>query len=69
MPKLLARYNISFLDALGRPPLVLPYEFFQSLQVSVDFMKICQHFAGAMVQDTSSLRQEGIQIPTGIVVG
>ena len=30
MPMLLAKYNISFLDAIGRPPRILPYEYFRS---------------------------------------
>lgn len=40
MPALLAKYNISFLDALGRPPRVLPYDIFQSLEV--DALSIIQ---------------------------
>lgn len=33
VPMLLAKDNILFLDALGRPPRVLPYEFFRSFKV------------------------------------
>ncbi|KAI1745799.1 hypothetical protein F4680DRAFT_113646 [Xylaria scruposa] len=32
-PTLLSKYNISFLDAIGRPPRVLPYEYFRSFKV------------------------------------
>ncbi|PMD49113.1 uncharacterized protein K444DRAFT_301242 [Hyaloscypha bicolor E] len=39
MPTLLAKYNISFLDALGRSPRILPYEFFQSLEILQAFVK------------------------------
>jgi hypothetical protein len=33
VPVILAKYNISFLDAIGRPPRVLPYEYFRSFKV------------------------------------
>ncbi|KAI0440391.1 hypothetical protein F4803DRAFT_527512 [Xylaria telfairii] len=33
MPTLLAKYNISFFDAIGRPPRILPYEYFRSFRV------------------------------------
>jgi hypothetical protein len=33
MPVLLAQYNISFLDAFGRPPRILPFEYFRSFKV------------------------------------
>ncbi|KAH8820385.1 hypothetical protein F5884DRAFT_893281 [Xylogone sp. PMI_703] len=39
-PKLLAKYNISFWDAIGRPPRILPYEFFRSFEV---FQAFIQH--------------------------
>jgi hypothetical protein len=32
-PQLLAKYNISFYDALGRPPRILVYENFASYRV------------------------------------
>lgn len=35
MPILLAKYNITFLDAIGSPPRVLPIEFFRSFKVSM----------------------------------
>jgi hypothetical protein len=31
----LAKYNITFLDAIGRPPRVLPYEYFRSFKVYI----------------------------------
>jgi hypothetical protein len=34
-PTLIAKYNITFLDAIGRAPRVLPYEYFRSLYVSM----------------------------------
>jgi hypothetical protein len=36
MPVLLARYNISFLDAFGRPPRILPFEYFRSFKVQLN---------------------------------
>lgn len=33
MPVFLAKHNITFLDAIGRPARVLPYEYFQSFEV------------------------------------
>ncbi|KUJ06837.1 uncharacterized protein LY89DRAFT_743474 [Mollisia scopiformis] len=39
MPKLLAQYNISFLDAIGRPPRVLPFEYFRSFKVLQAFIQ------------------------------
>lgn len=31
----LAKYNITFLDAIGRSPRVLPYEYFRSFKVPI----------------------------------
>ncbi|KAH7348387.1 hypothetical protein BKA65DRAFT_550458 [Rhexocercosporidium sp. MPI-PUGE-AT-0058] len=39
MPTLLAKYNISFLDAIGRPPRILPYEYFRSFKVLQAFIQ------------------------------
>ncbi|KAK0111211.1 hypothetical protein ONS95_001585 [Cadophora gregata] len=39
MPHLLAKYNISFLDAIGRPARVLPYEYFGSFKVLQAFIQ------------------------------
>ncbi|KAF4635285.1 hypothetical protein G7Y89_g2801 [Cudoniella acicularis] len=39
MPVLQARYNISFLDAIGRPPRVLPFEYFRCFQVLRAFIE------------------------------
>jgi len=33
VPVLLATYNISFYDAVGSPPRILPYEFFRNFEV------------------------------------
>lgn len=38
IPLLLAKDNILFLDAIGRPPRVLPYEFFRSFKVILSVM-------------------------------
>lgn len=38
MPVLLAKYNISFLDAIGSPPRILPIEFFRSFNVLQEFI-------------------------------
>jgi hypothetical protein len=35
MPILDTRYNITFLDALGQAPRVLPYEYFRNFAVSL----------------------------------
>ncbi|KAG4441001.1 hypothetical protein IFR05_003508 [Cadophora sp. M221] len=34
-----ARYNISFLDAIGRAPRILPFEFFRSFKMMQDFIE------------------------------
>ncbi|KAI0451866.1 hypothetical protein F5B21DRAFT_485364 [Xylaria acuta] len=39
MPTLLAKYNISFLDAIGRPPRILPYEHFRYFEVLQAFIR------------------------------
>ncbi|KAI8947372.1 hypothetical protein F4801DRAFT_582484 [Xylaria longipes] len=39
MPTLIAKYNISFLDAIGRPPRILPYEYFRSFKVLQAFIQ------------------------------
>lgn len=39
MPVLLAKHNITFLDAIGRPARVLPYEYFQSFEVLSAFVR------------------------------
>lgn len=33
MPVLLAKYNISFLDTIGRPARVLPFKYFRTFKV------------------------------------
>ena len=35
VPRLLAKENILFLDAIGRPPRILPYEYFRCFKVGV----------------------------------
>ncbi|KAI0469254.1 hypothetical protein F4859DRAFT_516194 [Xylaria cf. heliscus] len=39
MPTLLAEYNTSFLDAIGRQPRILPYEYFRSFKVLQAFIQ------------------------------
>ncbi|KAH8590658.1 hypothetical protein B0O99DRAFT_598908 [Bisporella sp. PMI_857] len=39
MPLLLAKYNISFLDAIGRAPRILPYEYFRTFKMMQDFIE------------------------------
>lgn len=39
MPNLIAKYNISFLDAIGRQPRILPYEYFRSFRVLQAFVQ------------------------------
>lgn len=40
MPVLLAKYNISFLDAIGSPPRILPYEYFRNFKVLQTFIQV-----------------------------
>lgn len=35
VPLLIAKYNISFLDVIGRPPRILPCEYFRSFKVGI----------------------------------
>lgn len=39
MPVLLAKYNISFLDAIGRPARVLPFEYFRTFKILQAFIE------------------------------
>ncbi|KAN0093471.1 hypothetical protein V8E51_016655 [Hyaloscypha variabilis] len=39
IPTFLARYNISFLDPIGRPPRVLPYEYFSCFKMMQAFIE------------------------------
>lgn len=39
MPTLLAKYNITFLDALGRQPRILPFEYFRSYRILEAFIQ------------------------------
>ncbi|KAI0543273.1 hypothetical protein F4679DRAFT_569382 [Xylaria curta] len=39
MPTLLSKYNITFLDAIGRQPRILPYEYFRSFKVLRAFVQ------------------------------
>ncbi|KAI1859809.1 hypothetical protein JX265_010258 [Neoarthrinium moseri] len=38
-PVLIAKYNITFLDAMGSPPKVLPYEYFQNYKLLHTFIR------------------------------
>jgi hypothetical protein len=59
MPKLIAKYNITFMDALGREPRILPFEYFHSYKVLQAFIR--QEFGG--IFPNSSLRWgEGYQL-------
>ncbi|KAE8451926.1 hypothetical protein EG329_002767 [Mollisiaceae sp. DMI_Dod_QoI] len=39
LPTLLAKHNLTFVDAIGRAPRVLPYEYFQSMKVLQAFVE------------------------------
>jgi hypothetical protein len=69
MPTLLAKYNVTFLDAIGRAPRILPYEYFKSIRVGRPVIRSGHENANTFILDPTSFHQRRIQKSPGSLMG